>query len=300
MPLLASTAQLLSLQQMERGVIETIIDRDDTLQMLPFTHVSGKSYVYDRENTLSGADWLSPNDTVNESAVDVTQVTALLKILAGDTDVDKFLSTTMNNINDQVAIQVQAKVKAVGRAFHQAFATGDATANPKTFDGIAKLVDPSQVIPAAVNGAAVTLSLLDQLKDQVIMGPDALVMRRGTWRSIKQLMRAAGGTRPEMLQLPNLGYPVPAFDGVPVLMNDFLSTTETQGTNTTTCSIYAVRFNEADGLHGLAGGDAAGMVVEDIGTVQNKDARRIRVKWYCGLALKSTRSLARLSGITSF
>jgi hypothetical protein len=33
--------------------------------------------------------------------------------------------------------------------------------------------------------------------------------------------------------------------------------------------------------------------------VQNKDAQRIRVKWYCGLALKSTKSLARLSGITN-
>jgi hypothetical protein len=37
-------------------------------------------------------------------------------------------------------------------------------------------------------------------------------------------------------------------------------------------------------------------VVEDLGTVQNKDATRTRIKWYTGLALKSTKSLARLEG----
>jgi hypothetical protein len=41
------------------------------------------------------------------------------------------------------------------------------------------------------------------------------------------------------------------------------------------------------------------MVVEPIGTVQNKDAFRWRVKWYAGLALKSTRSASRLVGITN-
>ena len=39
--------------------------------------------------------------------------------------------------------------------------------------------------------------------------------------------------------------------------------------------------------------------VEDIGTVQNKDAWRWRVKWYAALALKSTKSLARLNGVTN-
>ncbi|MDQ9124746.1 phage major capsid protein, partial [Acinetobacter baumannii] len=71
------------------------------------------------------------------------------------------------------------------------------------------------------------------------------------------------------------------------------------GTNTKTCSIYAIRANEVDGLHGIYGGGPAGIVVENIGTVQNKDATRIRLKWYVGLVLKSTKSLARLKGVTN-
>jgi hypothetical protein len=73
----------------------------------------------------------------------------------------------------------------------------------------------------------------------------------------------------------------------------------TEGSGTNLCSVYAVRLNEADGLHGLYGGSDAGLRIEDIGTVQNKDADRIRVKWYCGLALKSTQSLARLAGVSN-
>ena len=299
MPLLAATAQMLSRDLLERGVIETLIDRDDTLQMLPFMSLNNKSYTYIREQTPSGAAFLSPYDPVPESAADFTEVTTHLRAIAGQVDVDNFLNSTMRDTNDQKAIQIAAKVKEVGKMFHRALATGDTTVNAKGFDGLPRLVDPAYTIPAGANGAAISLSMLDQLKDLVILGPDVLIMRRGTWRAIKGLLRAAGGSRPEMVMMENFGYPVPAFDGVPVLMNDYLAADETMGSATATCSIYAARFNEADGLVGLAGGEAAGVVVEDLGNLEAIDATRTRVKWYCGLALKSNRSLARLSGITS-
>jgi HK97 family phage major capsid protein len=299
MPLLRVEAEKLSENMPERGVIEEIIDADETFALLPFTQVNGKAYVYDRENTLPGATWLDPNEDVPESAATFTEVTARLRILIGDVDVDKFLSQTMSDINDQVAIQVAQKAKAVSRTFQTAFAMGDASANAKQFDGLSRLVVAGQTISAGTNGAAVSLSMLDELKDAVILGADAFVMRRGTWRAIKSLLRAAGGNTAEMIQIQNFGRPVPAFDGIPVLVNDYLAANEVQGSSSATTSIYAVRMNEADGLHGLYGGPSAGMVVENIGTVQNRDANRIRVKWYCGLALKSTRSLARIRGITN-
>jgi hypothetical protein len=299
MPLLKTEAEKLSENMPVRGVIEEIMTVDETFAMLPFTGVSGKAYVYDRENALSTATWLDPNEDVPESASTFTEVTARLRILIGDVDVDKFLAGTMNDLNDQVAIQVAAKTKAVARTFQTAFANGNATSDPKQFDGLPRLVSSGQTIDAGANGAAVSLSMLDELKDAVTLGVDAFIMRRGTWRAIKSLLRAAGGNTADMIQLENFGKPTPAFDGVPVLMNDFLAGNETMGSSSVTCSIYAVRFNEADGLHGLYGGPSAGMVLENIGTVQNRDANRLRVKWYCGLALKSTKSIARLRGITN-
>lgn len=299
MPLLRVEAEKLSNNMLVSGVIEEILDTDAMFSMLPFTQVSGKAYVYDRENSLSGASWLDPNEAVPESAADFTEVTARLRILIGDVDVDKFLAHTMGDTNDQVTIQVQAKAKAVSREFSTSLASGNVSVNAKTFDGVSRLVTAGQTISAGVNGSAVSLAMLDELKDAVTLGADAFIMRKGTWRAVKQLLRAAGGNTAEMIMVENFGKPVPAFDGVPIALNDFLPVNETQGTSNVTTSIYAARFNEADGLHGLFGGGSAGMVVEDIGTVQNKDASRIRVKWYCGLALKSTKSLARIQGVTN-
>ena len=302
MALLRAEAEKLSNNQLISGVIDQIIERDDLMAILPFTQVNGKAYVYNRENTLGSADWLDPNDAVNESAASFTEVVAKLRILAGDVDVDKFLQSTMGDTNDQMAIQIAKKAKAVARAFHQTLATGDSSVNAKQFDGLptmAVAAGGTQTVSAGTNGNALTLTMLDELVDSVPNGPDVIVMRRGTIRAFRALLRATYGTDAVMQQLENFGRPMLTHNGIPVIMNEFLSPTETQGSSSATTSVYALRLNELDGLHGLYGGGNAGIVVENIGTVQNKDATRIRLKWYTGLALKSTRSIGRLKGITN-
>lgn len=310
MPLLKAEADKLSNNQMVAGVIDEIIEKDDLFSVLPFVRVNSKAYVYHREdegaqnNITAGAGlptFLDPNDTIVEGAVPFVEVIARLRILAGDVDVDKFLQETESDSNDQLAIQIAKKAKAVGRQYHQALANGDSVANPKAFDGIKKIAEgmPGQQIEAGVNGGALTLAMLDQLLDTVTSGADAIVMRRGTLRAFRGLLRAAGGTSASEFMMEAFGRPMLTHNGVPILVNDFLPANEAQGTATATCSIYAARFNEADGLHGLYGGSDAGIRIENVGTVQNKDADRMRVKWYCGLALKSTKSMARLKGVTN-
>lgn len=293
MPLLRTESEKLSNNQLISGIIDEIIERDDLFAILPFVKVNGKAYVYNRENTLGDASWLDPNDTVTESAATFTEVVAKLRILIGDVDVDKFLQATMSDTNNQLAVQIAKKAKTIGREFHKALATGDSTANPKIFDGLPKLVTTDQTIDAG--GNALTFSMLDELLDAVPNGADALVMRRGTIRAYRGLLRATYGTDAVMQQIKNFdGRPMLTHNGVPIIMNEFL-----EATDAGQCNVYAVRCNELDGLHGLYGGNDAGFVVENIGTVQNKDATRMRLKWYCGLALKSTKSLACLANITN-
>ncbi len=309
MPLLRTESEKLSNNQLIAGVIDEIIDRDDLFSILPFAQVNGKAYVYNRENTLGGANWLDPNDTVQESAATFSEVVATLKILAGDVDIDKFLQATQSDTNNQMAIQIAKKAKAVAREFHKVLAQGNSTTNAKTFDGLSVLADQAQaaaatvggqqVISAGTNGNALTLTMLDELCDAVPNGADVLVMRRGTIRAYRALLRATYGTDAVMQQLENFGRPMLTHNGIPIIMNEFLAAGETMGSNANTTSVYALRMNELDGLHGLYGGQNAGIVVENIGTVQNKDATRIRLKWYCGLALKSTRSIAALRGVTN-
>lgn len=308
MALLAAEAAKLSNNQLISGVIDEIIYRDDLFSVLPFVGVNGKAYVYNRENTLATADFLNPNDPVNESASTFEEVVATLKILAGDVDIDKFLQSTMSDTNDQMAVQIAKKAKGVAMKFHQQLATGVA-AGGNGFDGLPTLaaaaqaraaaVGGQQVAAAGTNGSALTLSMMDELCDMVPNGADVIVMRRGTIRAFRSLLRATYGTDAVMQQLENFGRPMLTHNGIPVIMNEFLAGDETVGTNAATCSMYALRLNELDGLHGLYGGENAGLVVENLGTVQNKDATRIRMKWYTSLALKSTRSIAQIKGITN-
>src|SRR3569833_708986 len=140
MPLLRTEAENLSNNQLIFGVFVVFFDRDDMFAVLPFVKTEGKAYVYNREKTLGGADWLDTNDPVNESSATFQEVVAKLRILAGDVDVDKFLAQTMGAPNAQMAVQNAKKAKPVAREFHKALATGDSTANPKEFDGLPKLL----------------------------------------------------------------------------------------------------------------------------------------------------------------
>ena len=289
MPLLREEAEKLSENQLVRGVITEIIEKDDMFAILPFTRVNGKAYVYNREGKLADAQWLDPNDTVPESASTFVEVTTKLRILAGDVDVDKFLAGTMSDANSQLAIQIAAKAKGVARQFRAALVEGDSTTNAKQFDGLKKLVTASQTLDAG--GNALTFSMLDELVDAVPLKPDCLIMRSGTYRAYLSLLRATSGTNAPLVMMENFGHPMLTHNGVPIIVNDYIAAADSS------TYIYAARFNEVDGVHGLFGGANAGIVVEDIGTVQNKDATRTRLKWYCGLALKSTKSLAALKGV---
>ncbi len=64
-------------------------------------------------------------------------------------------------------------------------------------------------------------------------------------------------------------------------------------------SIFLASMDEMEGLTGLVTRRAAGIDVEDVGPLENKDARRWRVKWYTAVVLKSGLALARVSGVNN-
>jgi hypothetical protein len=297
MPLLIEEADKLSQEDMERGVIEEIIEKDGMFALLPFTHVTDKTYTYVREGDLPDVAFMDPYEDFEESAATFVEVSSKLKVLGGDLLLDKFTTGTQSSMNDQVAIQIAKKAKAINRTFRNTLVNGDSSVNPKSFDGIKKLTPNYQTLVAGANGAAVSPEMLDELLDAVKLGADVLMMRQGTWRAMRGIMRTFGGNTGDMIQIPNFGHPVPAYNGIPVIINDYLTANEVQGASNETCSIYALRLNEADGFHGIFGGGPAGVQLEHIGTSHTKDADKWRVKWYAGTALKATHSVARLKGI---
>ena len=175
MPLLREEAEKLSNNELEQGVIETIIDRDDLFAVLPFMKINSKAYLYNREKTLSEATFIDVNDTITEGAATFEEKVAKLRILAGDVDVDKFLATTMADTNNQLAIQVRQKVKGLARAFRRNLIVGDSTTTT-SLRRIPKLMHDDQKID--ISGASMTFSMFDELVDAVKdLGADCIMMR---------------------------------------------------------------------------------------------------------------------------
>lgn len=299
MPLLRADAERLSNNLLVSGVIEEIIKRDAVYALLPWVGLNNKAYVYNREDTLPTINFYDVNEAIGEGAPTNAQVTVTLKIMAHNVDVDKFLAGTMNDTNSQIAEALAGAAKAVDQKFRDTMMNGDTAVNAKAFDGIRKLCTSAQTIEAGANGAALTFAMLDELVDKVPNRPDVLFMRHGTYRALKVLMRTSGGMTPEQVKIRDFNGTVPAWDGIPILLSEYLPGDEDMGSATDTCSIYAARFNTTDGLHGLYGNPTAGVVVENLGTRESYDAWRYRLKWYTALALKSTKSLARLKGVTN-
>lgn len=302
--LLKTEAAKLSNNQLERGVIEEFIERDALWEFLPFMRVNSKAYVYNREKVLAGGAWLPPNTDVPRAASEFSTHTAYLKTLIGDVDVDKFLDATYSDTNSQLATQIGMKAKGMARQYKNALINGDISdtgvaETSASWVGLKGLAEGNtgnapgteQVLNGGAAGTTLSLADLDELIHSVHNGADALIMNAQMYRRMRELYRAAGGTTPQDFMIENFGM-LPAYDGTPIILNDYIL--QDQGTGTDCSNIYAVRFNVSDGLHGIFGGENAGFSVEDIGTVQNRDATRTRIKFYNGLCLKSTRSLAVL------
>lgn len=299
MPLLGAEAALLSENDRQKGIIEEMIKEDEFFHLLPFVKTEGLAYLYTREKANAQGAWFDAYEALEESSSTFENFTVQLKRIGGQVDIDNYIIQTKSDVYDQVAEQLAAKSKGMGEQFHSEVVNGDVSVNAKGFDGVRKLVSASQTLSMGANGAPIDFAALDELVDAVKRKDGkVLMMRQEVWRQIRALNRSFGGNTAETVMVPNFGQPMRAYDGVPVLINDFLPTNEVQGTNVKTTSVYAMRLNETDGLHGIYGGNGSvGFNLQKIGVLENKDVTRFRVIWYAGLALKATHSLARLKGV---
>jgi len=304
MALTLAEAAKLSNDMLLQGVVETIVKDSPVLQQLSFIEIAGNGLTYNQEKTLPTIDFYDVGDTWAESTPTFEQKTANLKIMGGDADVDNFIKATRSNIQDLEAAVVELKAKALRDKFEDTFIYGNATTNPKQFDGLRKLIDTTTasnyVIAMGPTGSTLTLAKLDELIDAIKGGkPHLLLMSRRSRRKINALVRAAGG----MIETDKdkWGNFIQLWDGIPIGVNDWILDThvltggvETATTGGTCSTIYAFQMGEG-ALCGLT--SPGHLTVEPIGSLETKDASRTRIKWYCSLALFSSIKAAALIGV---
>jgi len=300
-------ASKLSNDMLKIGVIETIIKDSPILQRLPFIEIVGNSLIYNQEKTLPGAKWYDVNEEwATPTPPTFEKVTAELKILGENADIDAFLKATRSNVQDLEATVIELTTKAITHEFEDSFIYGTGEVADKDFKGLRLLIDTTaasdQVITMGGTGATLTLAKLDELIDAIKGGKsDMLLMSRRSRRKLNALVRAAGSGIMET-DRDKWGNFIQLWDGIPIGINDWILNTHvlTDGYETATtggdCStIYAMQFGEG----GLCGLTAPGhLTVEPIGALEARDATRTRIKWYVSLALFSSVKVAALIGVT--
>lgn len=294
---------LYSTNDVYRGIVETIIEDSPIFNFMPFVEIVGNALQYLRENTLPGGEFYNPGDTWTEGTPAPTQHTATLKILGRDADVDKFLQMTRSNFNDLRAEVLAATAKSVARTFQDTLIYGEASADPKQFDGLHVLMPSGQKVAAGSGtaGGPGTFEKLDQAIDLCKPFPHVLMMHRRERRAIRKLARSQGWDL-ALSAAGSINRPILHYSDIPIVINDFQTITEdvTNGvysakTGDDTSTIFAIHFSE-DGLHGIRNGTLFG-AEEVASALETKDSTRDRIKAYVGLVLKSTVSISMLSGI---
>ena len=300
--LLLAEANKLARDQLRAGVIEVFVENSPVLERLDMLNIRGNAYSYNLEGALPGVAFRGINEGFTESTGVINPQTESLKIAGGDLDVDNHILRTRG---PQVRSAHEAlKIKAMARYLNRIFVDGDATANPREFDGLNARLVGSQKILSGSGGAALTQDKLDDLLRQV-PGANAILAGDGGHQLLTKLLRNDSQVS---TGVDAFGRQVTLYAGVPILNvgksesnGHILDFDEDPGDSVAdTCSIYAVRFGSAEAEADLFGIQTeAGMDVRDLGELDAKPAMRTRIEWDISIVLASPDCAARLYGLTN-
>ena len=306
-----SEAQKYTVNKVVKGVLMEIVEESAVLQRIPWAGIMGNALQYLREAELPSASFFDSNEVWTEETGRVYQVTAGIKIMGKDADIDNFLQSTRSDYTDIEAETIQMSAKGIKRTFMDGFWYGDSAVNSKTFDGThkffltggesaAELTAQSTHIGSGAVGAGLKVSDMDVTFDKVRDGkPDCIITTRAIRRRLTQYLRTLSNlidyTRDEF------GMLIPTWAGLPLYADDFLTQTETIAsakfslkTGGATASMFFLTF-ATDALHGIQNGSLS---TRKLGQLHNKDSVRWRIRWYVGLCLKRTIRVGIIDGIT--
>jgi hypothetical protein len=280
----------------------------EILGAVPFENEEGTGVHYSRVDELPGVGFRGLNESFDESSGVLNPQSEAFKIFGGDLDVDSALVAMKGQSVRQA--HEQLKIEASRINWEYQFIKGDASNDPRGFDGLQKRITGSQLLSNADGGGALSLAKLDELLSQVKRGGGrtVIIMSR-KMRDVRMAAasRATGVGGFLTFTTDTFGRAVTQYSGIPILVDDIsspiLTFTETSpdGTTSTACtSIYAVTFGPmaCTGIQGRNPSGGFGIDARDLGELDSKPVYRTRIDWNCSFAIYNGYSVARLAGVT--
>lgn len=307
-------------------VIDTFIRDSEILEMLPFDNCispSGGStltygYVQKKLPSMTAFRALNTEYTPNHSVNEKKSVD--LKIFGGSFEIDRILKKAENKFNN-VASQMEDKIKSAVGTFHNALINGDSSSDANSFDGLDKFLVGQET---EINtGAYVDLSTMAKIKENADMfyemltsliadtNAEAIICNKDMKTKIQTVARILGyKTESEEA----FGRKITSIDGVRIIDLKNIATVDDGvakeipiiGKQTRSISsspvdgltdIYAVHFSIDDGFCGvtLDGDEGIDQYLPDF--TQPGAVKKGEVEMVAAVALKNTKSAGVLRNI---
>ena len=313
-------------------VIDTFVRESEVLEMLPFDNCVSPSsgstltYGYVQKKLPSTTAFRAINSEYKPSQATVEKKTVELKVFGGAFEIDRVIKDAEGMFNN-MAMQVEEKIKSAVGTFHNAMINGDAATDANGFDGLDKfLVGQSTEYGT---DKVIDLSSMDQVKANADVfyeallklinstGAQAIMVNEGMKTKIQTVARilgykteseeafgrtitTIGEGKVRIIDLKNVvTVSGEGDDAIPVETPIIGVKTRTVAGSEATgvTDIYAVKFSALDGFHGvtLTGNKAIHKYLPDFNTPGA--VKKGEVEMVACVALKNVKSAGVLRNI---
>lgn len=285
-----------------RAVVKKFVDTSRLLAILPFLPANGAAATYMRQASLPSTTKRAIGETYTHSEGRYDPGVEFLKIMGGISRFDAFQVKTGSS--GRRAQEAEAFVESIALNFERDFFKGDASGDPRDFDGLQARLTGEQVLAMDVAAGAVKPLAIKRALDlkREVSRPTHWLMSESMqdWLTVVAHDRTVGGyitrTKDEMGQdvvsFCNLPIVTIGTDADDVEILDFTEAVTGGGNDGT--SIYCVSLRP-DRLHGI---QAAPVDAEDLGRdPTNGTQYNFVVEWYASILQEHRRSAARLRDI---
>ena len=268
-------AQKLTQSVLQSGIVETVIENNQLLPLLPVKQLNGKSLQWNREldwNPEDGGDFYGLGDQLIWHADQsyAPQKEANTKILARQDRDDTYVSNTYSNINDMDAERIRNITKKFARKAEHTLFYGDTKDTALAFNGLHRLnIDEASAVTAAAadvddtnidngeaNGlslhtlrvamAAAKIDILGPANCMILMPRELKIRFNSAWQEggfLKDGITVSPMTI--NIGMEQIGTPTLFFDGVPLIATPYLRAEEANsGTSTSSRKLYSSPGNK--------------------------------------------------------
>lgn len=296
---------------LKKYVIMNLLREVKLMEVLPFTNVDSLKSVAVRWRMLPSTAFRQIGGGYTASEGDTEQVWEAVYALGGEINYDRVFEKVKNTIVDMKKMQTDMKLLSMALTFNDYFINGDHATDADGFEGLKKRATnmPTRQTVGFAGAAAAALDPtsavasgrafidgLEQMHYKTNRGEhNAFFCNEGIKWGIGRVLRyiqAAGGNFLDVTK-DSFDRTVPTVWGSPVIdvglkkdqSTEIITETEVAGdAGLDATSIYAVAFNEQQGITGI---QLSPLEVYDPlngGEQESVPAKIVRIEWWLGLA----------------